>query len=166
MRVYYDLAIRISFGFRLIYWRKGRIWFGLPRIQEEQWTFHLILQDSQGISCENQRTLGIWLIQTKHSHSTDRQALCGQRQRQTNRQCVCCVFAAICSMQRFQHLVPFFDKRSVSGWSFGIWILFFHILGTIIPIVFIFFRGVDTTNQVNSVYQRCILPASFEYVWT
>ena len=38
-----------------------------------------------------------------------------------------------------------------SGWWFGTWILFFHILGTIIPTDFrsiIFQRGGSTTNQV------------------
>ena len=37
----------------------------------------------------------------------------------------------------------------ISGWWFGTWLLFSHILGIIIPTdELIFFRGVETTNQI------------------
>ena len=42
-----------------------------------------------------------------------------------------------------------FFNHAVSGWWF--WTLFiFHIFGRIIPTDFLFFRGVETTNQVQS----------------
>jgi hypothetical protein len=38
----------------------------------------------------------------------------------------------------------------ISGWWFGTWLLFFHILGiSSSQLTFIFFRGVETTNQYN-----------------
>jgi len=36
-------------------------------------------------------------------------------------------------------------KNFNTGWWFGTWLLFFHILGIIIPTNY-FFRGVETTN--------------------
>ena len=36
---------------------------------------------------------------------------------------------------------------NVSGWWFGTWMSFFHMLGTIIPTDKYFFRGIETTNQ-------------------
>ena len=40
-------------------------------------------------------------------------------------------------------------SSTISGWRFGTWILFFHILGIIIPTDFhIFQRGRSTTNQM------------------
>jgi hypothetical protein len=43
-----------------------------------------------------------------------------------------------------------------SDWWFGTWLLFFHILGIIIPIAnwLIFFRGVETTNQILDAISR------------
>ena len=39
-------------------------------------------------------------------------------------------------------------SHGISDWWFGTWLLFFHILGIIIPTdELIFFRGVETTNQ-------------------
>ena len=38
----------------------------------------------------------------------------------------------------------------ISGWWFGTWLLFFHILGiSSSQLTFIFFRGVETTNQID-----------------
>ena len=46
----------------------------------------------------------------------------------------------------------------VPGWWFGTWFLFSHILGIIIPIdELIFFRGVQTTNQI------CLVPTGAVY---
>ena len=38
-------------------------------------------------------------------------------------------------------------QLSSTGWWFGTWISFFHILGIIIPIDFLFFRGVAKNHQ-------------------
>ena len=41
--------------------------------------------------------------------------------------------------------------RLITGWWFGTFGLFFHILGKIIPTdELIFFKGVDTTNQIST----------------
>ena len=40
------------------------------------------------------------------------------------------------------------EKQSLSGWWFGTWLLSSHILGiSSSQLIFIFFRGVETTNQ-------------------
>jgi len=42
---------------------------------------------------------------------------------------------------------------SVSAWWFGTWLLFFHILGiSSSQLTFIFFRGVETTNQCFDLF--------------
>ena len=41
-----------------------------------------------------------------------------------------------------------------SGWWFGTWLLFFHILGIVIPIDFHIFQGVETTNQFFILIHR------------
>jgi hypothetical protein len=41
-------------------------------------------------------------------------------------------------------------KHVLTGWWFGTWLLFLHILGKIIPTdKLIFFRGVESTNQLT-----------------
>ena len=48
---------------------------------------------------------------------------------------------------------------TITGWWFGTWILFFHILGIIIPIDFhIFQRGRYTTNQIKTNYAEQDFP--------
>ena len=52
-----------------------------------------------------------------------------------------------------------FDMIRYSGWWFGTWLLFFHILGKIIPtdeliFLYIFHRGKYTTNQIRYLFTR------------
>ena len=51
----------------------------------------------------------------------------------------------------------------ISGWWFGTWLLFFHILGIVTPTVFHFFqRGGSTTNQIcTHTYVYVILQLPF-----
>ena len=49
--------------------------------------------------------------------------------------------------------------KHITGWWFGTWILFFHILGIIIPMDFhIFQRGRYTTNQIKTNYAEQDFP--------
>ena len=57
-----------------------------------------------------------------------------------------------------------FRQQAGSGWWFGTWTLFFHILGIIIPtdFTFIFFRGVVLLPTRSSVQFSAILIATIE----
>ena len=49
--------------------------------------------------------------------------------------------------------------KHITGWWFGTWILFFHILGILIPIDFhIFQRGRYTTNQIKTNFAEQDFP--------
>jgi hypothetical protein len=43
--------------------------------------------------------------------------------------------------------IIFPESHTLSGWWFGTWLLFFHILRRIMPTDFHIFRGDETTNQ-------------------
>ena len=51
----------------------------------------------------------------------------------------------------------------ITDWWFGTWFVFFHI-GKNTPTWRIFFRGVETTNQIILIFMRC-LDRMIDYSW-
>ena len=55
------------------------------------------------------------------------------------------------------------DFHDLHGWLVvtGTWLLFFHIFGIIVLLTFIFFRWVETTNQMGFPWDLCRISMGF-----